>query len=208
MATTLYPVDDRQAWKTHVTWAGARDASTGASNISLSAVSAAAVRATYFSGQYYVSRTNVVFDVSSITSKPFSAHFMIQGFSNAGGDMRLVRGEHGGSYFVQFPGVVGWSNGVDNTSNATILDTGEITEWNLNAYNTIQLNDGALDLLVSLSEIDLMLIDNDFDLTNNTPTDTNSNSGVYFSEAGGLTADPKLVIEANPPNSTLMGANF
>ena len=133
---------------------------------------------------------------------------MIKGYVNAGGDMRLVRGEHGGSYFFQFPGVVGWSNGVDNTSNATILDTGEITEWNLDAYNTIQLNDGALDLLVSLSEIDLTLIDNDFDLTNNVPTDNNSNSGVYFSESGGLTADPKLVIEMNPPNSTLMGANF
>ena len=208
MATTLYPVDDRIAYKNSATWAGARDA-TGGLSLTLNAFIGAAVSGRYDSATslYTVARTNIVFDVSSISSKPFSAYLMIKGYANADSDMRLVRGVHGGSYSFSLPGIVGWSNGVDNTSNVTIWDTGEISTWNIGAYNSIQLNDAGLDALVSLSEIDLALIDNDFDLTNNTPTSITS-TGMFFNESSGLTADPKLVIEMSPPNSTLMGANF
>ena len=219
MATTIYSsTNDGFIYKTSspgvASWADARDATSGTATSNtqrttdaIRALIVGAGRGTHYS----VSRAFFEFDVSEITHLPKSTRVQIQGFGSSAADMRLVKSNQSATLAnADFDAIEGWVAGAANHGAVTYYDGAEITTWSTSGYNTIILNQQALVDIAGSTTFKCCLIEADQDLRNVAPTAPSgltNQSGVYFADTTGTSADPKLLIEEQD-NSIFFGTNF
>ena len=207
---TIYP--DRDQFTTQVLtsgWSSVR-AATGELEFPSSSSSATAIRATFTAARpsaiYSVARVGILFDVSSITTKPKAATVAVKGITNGACEVACVKGTITPSG-MGFPGVNGWVNGADNDGNATHYASVN-TSWNTSGNNQFLLNETALNDIAAVNEFRICLIDYQHDLKNVAPSAISSpSSGVIFSEYSGTSSDPNLKI-VTQDDAIFFGTNF
>ena len=156
---------------TNPSFAGARDATTGTFNGS-SARYADAIK--YFkivgprANSYNINRYFIEFDTSGISVTPTDATLSLYGFTFDSADFFVVKADFSDGSITNgdFQSIVGWSTGVDNSSNVTKYSS-EVTSWSTSGFNDITLNSDALSDMASVNNFKLCLIESDRDLANN-----------------------------------------
>ena len=153
-------------------FATARDATAGTFNGSSSRY-ADAVQYQALSGlrgnSYTITRYFIEFDTSGITVAPTDATLSLYGFTNNSADFFVVKADFSDGSITNgdFQSIVGWSTGVDNSSNVTKYSS-EVTSWSTSGFNDITLNSTALsDIGASRTRFKVCLIQADQDLPNN-----------------------------------------
>ena len=216
---TMYPDYDAYIRNSGTSWSTVRDSKNGDTVDDSTSRATTAVSTFVFAGRgsttYRIFRTLLSFDTSSITSTVESATLTISGYSSFSNheDFAIVKGDFSmpaSTSNSAFQSIVGWTNGVENDTNATHYANpyGASSSWNLNSGNTILLNATALSDIVSLSDFKIVLIDYNFDLRNIAPTASGQSIGMWYSEA---TASLRPLLTINYPstdNSIFFGANF
>ena len=193
-------------------WSNARDATSGSATSTGNSYSYG-VRARSVAGRGGTQRTVVrsffEFDTRTITATPSSADLKIKGVGNGTADLIAVKSTQSSTLAdTDIDAITGWSAGADNLGNVTQYSS-EVTTWDTSGYNTISLNATALSDTVSLDTFKVCLIEYDYDLQNNEPSNTEYGSGVYYADSSGTSNDPYLeYIEAVTDNSIFFGANF
>ena len=175
----------------------ARDATNGSSFQNTSATDAFAVRCeqSSFRGStsFFVARAFFEFDTSGISATPSAATLKLYGQTNTSADFFVVKASFADGAtisFNHFAAIDGWSAGADNSSNVTKYSS-EVTSWSTGAYNNITLNSTALSDMASNDYLKICLIEADFDLPNNTPSDnTVRRTGFFMVESSGTSKDP------------------
>ena len=152
-------------------FAGARDATTGTFDGS-SARYADAIKYSKVVGArantYNINRYFIEFDTSGISVTPTDAELSLYGFTNGGADFFVVKADFSDGSITNgdFQSIVGWSTGVDNSSNVTKYSS-EVETWSTSGFNDITLNSTALSDMASGGKLKLCLIQADQDLANN-----------------------------------------
>ena len=152
-------------------FAGARDATTGTFDGS-SARYADAIKYSKVVGArantYNINRYFIEFDTSGISVTPTDAELSLYGFTNGGADFFVVKADFSDGSITNgdFQSIVGWSTGVDNSSNVTKYSS-EVETWSTTGFNDITLNSTALSDMASGGKLKLCLIQADQDLANN-----------------------------------------
>ena len=156
---------------TNPTFAGARDATTGTFNGS-SARYDQAIKYSKVAGArgntYNINRYFIEFDTSGISVTPTDATLSLYGFTNNSADFFVVKADFSDGSITNgdFQSIVGWSTGVDNSSNVTKYSS-EVETFNLNVFNDITLNSTALsDIGSSGTRFKVCLIQAENDLAN------------------------------------------
>jgi hypothetical protein len=152
------------------TFAGARDATTGTFNGSSSRY-VDAIKYSKVAGArgntYNINRYFIEFDTSGISVTPTDAEISLYGFTNGGADFFVVKADFSDGSITNgdFQSIVGWSTGVDNSSNVTKYSS-EVETWSTSGFNDITLNSDALSDMASEDNFKLCLIQAENDLAN------------------------------------------
>jgi hypothetical protein len=152
------------------TFAGARDATTGTFNGSSSRY-VDAIKYSKVAGArgntYNINRYFIEFDTSGISVTPTDAELSLYGFTNGGADFFVVKADFSDGSITNgdFQSIVGWSTGVDNSSNVTKYSS-EVETWSTSGFNDITLNSDALSDMASEDNFKLCLIQAENDLAN------------------------------------------
>ena len=164
-------------------FAGARDATTGTFDGS-SARYADAIKYSKVVGArantYNINRYFIEFNTSGITVAPTDATLSLYGFTNNSADFFVVKADFSDGSITNgdFQSIVGWSTGVDNSSNVTKYSS-EVETWSTSGFNDITLNSTALsDIGASGNRFKLCLIQAENDLANS-DTVTVVNTGLW-----------------------------
>lgn len=187
------------------TWAGARDATSGASAVTNESSSADFVAVSRFGSRgggntYKVQRTFLVFDVSSITGTVEDAVLNIYGYGGNDGTIWGVKGLNfiGTLAVGNFDDIVGYSSGntmVGNVTQYTSVNTGG-GNWSTSGYNGLN---GTSDLkadIQSESSITIVMTDYLYDARNVAPTSNGTfNCGGYYADYSSNSRDPYLSIK-------------
>ena len=178
----------------------ARDATSGTSFQNASATSTAAIRCAKVSFRgsfnFFIVRSFFEFDTSGISTTPSAATLKLYGQSTTSADFFVVKStvaDGATISFDEFDSIDGWSAGADNSSNVTKYSN-EVTSFSDGQYNNITLNSTALSDMANNDTLKICLIEADFDLPNNTPSDTTARvTGMSFADDGeGNIRDPKI----------------
>jgi hypothetical protein len=188
---------------TVATWAGARDATTGASVDTAHTSSSSLVAVSRFSGRtggntYRVTRSFFTFNVSSITGTVTDASLYIYGASGLTvGSIWGVKGGTpllGGLAVSQFDDMPGYSAGASMLGNVTqytsiIAGAG----WVTSSYNKMQ---GTSDLMTDIQDegtIVIVLTDYLYDARNAAPASNGTWSlGGHYTDYSGTSRDPYI----------------
>jgi len=174
-------------------WANARGASS-AEVIDTSADKyAAAIREKANSGgtQYTIRRYFAAFDTSGITVKPQSASLKLYGYNSTDSQIVVVKVSAGATGDSSTDFVAADYNNVTLTKySAEFTST-----FSTSGYNTITLNDDALNDMVSLDEFKIAVVGHDFDYSNSTPPNSTSRAtGFYTANASGGDAGKRPLV--------------
>ena len=161
---------------------------------------------------FRIARSFLSFDCRTIYNIPSAATLTIRGYTNDAADMFLVMGTFPtiGIGTIDFDSIYGWVQDEDNSNNVRKYSD-EITTWStgLPGTNTITLNDNALADIVAHDWLQIVIIEADYDLPYNQPSDGTAVSGMRYTETIGTTMDPKLSYTAGEDTSAaLMQINF
>jgi hypothetical protein len=116
---------------------------------------------------YNINRYFIEFDTSGISVTPTDAELSLYGFTNGGADFFVVKADFSDGSITNgdFQSIVGWSTGVDNSSNVTKYSS-EVETWSTSGFNDITLNSDALSDMASEDNFKLCLIQAENDLAN------------------------------------------
>ena len=183
--------DANMRMNNEASWAAARGASS-AEVIDTSADKyAAAVRekANAAGTQYTIRRYFTSFDTSCITNKPQSANINLYGYINTDSQIVVVKVSAGATGDSSTDFVAADYNNVTLTNySAEFTST-----FSTSGYNTITLNDDALNDMVSLDEFKIAVVGHDFDYSNSTPPNSTSRAtGFYTANAADVNQRPAL----------------
>tara|TARA_R110002020_G_scaffold45737_4_gene130664 strand:+ start:216 stop:890 length:675 start_codon:yes stop_codon:yes gene_type:complete len=224
MGQIFSSTDDGFSLKTSsLSWAAARDATSGAFSSSAGHFNSYAVRASISSSggrggltnTFFVSRAFFKFDTSGIHNIPVDAQIFIYGRTFTNADVILVKSNQQASGLsfgnADFDAIDGWVAGANNNGNVRKY-SGIETSWTT-SYNQMDLTGEALSDIVAYDSFKCCLIDYANDLRNNTPTApsmTNNFSGVWFADEELTSKDPYLQYSepAEPTQSLMLGTNF
>tara|TARA_R100000700_G_C3164003_1_gene139437 strand:+ start:969 stop:1691 length:723 start_codon:yes stop_codon:yes gene_type:complete len=183
------------------TWAAARDATSGSTQVGLQS-SASAIRASKSAGRgggfiYTVYRSFFCFDTSGITGPVSEVNIMLRGALLGSGTPIAVQGlafgGDGGTSLANgdFDSIRGWSAGSSLDGLATIYGTFSGT-WSTSGYNTFS-DSWALRKNMQDNDVVIVCVMNyDYDYLNVEPGASFIN-GLYYAEYTGGTRDPKIV---------------
>ena len=142
---------------------------------------------------FTISRAFFEFDTSGISATPSAATFKLYGNVGTSADLFAVKhtiGDLATPSGGDYDAIDGWSAGADNSSNVTKYSS-EVSSWSDGQYNEITLNSTALSDMASNDYLKICLIEADFDLPNNTPSDnTVRRTGFFMVESSGTSKDP------------------
>jgi len=190
---TIYPHtgDANMRMNNEASWADARGASS-AEVIDTSADKyAAAIRekANAAGTQYTIRRYFAAFDTSGITEKPQSASINLYGYLSTDSQIVVVKVSAGATGDSSTDFVAADYNNVTLTKYSAEFTSTLSTS----GYNTITLNDDALNDMVSLDEFKIAVVGHDFDYSNSTPpNNTSRSSGFYTANAADVNQRPAL----------------
>ena len=187
------------------TWAGARDAATGASVITNETSDYNLVAVSRFGrgggNTYRVERSFLYFDVSGINGTVEDVTLNIHGFGSFASD-GTIWGVKGGLPVLtgleveQFDDIPGYQTGTQMYSNVTdytgigIIGGGS---WDLSDYNIMQGTSSLKADMESLTVITIVLTDYFYDARNNAPTSNGSwNVPGYYADNTNTDKDPFL----------------
>ena len=206
-------------------WADARNGADGTgadSTTTGQAYAAAGYRASARGGGYVfnVYRSFMRFDTSGISTNVDSATLKIYGFSQAGGDLIVVKATSDISSLgtADFDSIVGWNNssadgsGAGDMESAVTKYSAEITSWSTSGYNDITLNAQALADMRDDSVLYICFLNFDYDLKDIAPTGYSSHrNGMYYEGYTGTSRDPYIdytLAVAAADNAIFFGTNF
>ena len=206
-------------------WADARNGADGTgadSTTTGQAYAAAGYRASARGGGYVfnVYRSFMRFDTSGISTNVDSATLKIYGFSQAGGDLIVVKATSDISSLgtADFDSIVGWNNssadgsGAGDMESAVTKYSAEITSWSTSGYNDITLNAQALADMRDDSTLYICFLNFDYDLKDVAPTGSASHrNGMYYEGYTGTSRDPYIdytLAVAAADNAIFFGTNF
>ena len=206
-------------------WADARNGASGtgaSSTTNGQAYAASGYRAAARGGGYVfnVYRSFMRFDTSGISTNVDSATLKIYGFSQAGGDLIVVKATSDISSLgtADFDSIVGWNNssadgsGAGDMESAVTKYSAEITSWSTSGYNDITLNAQALADMRDDSTLYICFLNFDYDLKDVAPTGYSSHrNGMYYEGYTGTSRDPYIDYTlgvAAADNAVFFGTNF
>tara|TARA_B100000519_G_C14178544_1_gene407410 strand:- start:429 stop:1082 length:654 start_codon:yes stop_codon:yes gene_type:complete len=205
---------DGYVGKSSITYAGARDATTGGFANSTLSANAYAIRSTLTTARgsaiYTITRSFFYFNTSSITTLPDSGVLKVYGRTFVNSDIACVKANHGVSISTaDFNEIPGWQTGVNNNSNVThygnILST-----WNNSGFNSFTLTSDALNDIRVNNTLQVCLLDYPYDVRNTAPSSSTNYSGVYFADIANTTYWPHLNLTMPDviDNAIFFGTNF
>jgi hypothetical protein len=197
--------DGRIVSPTSATWAGARDAATGASVTTSENSSSNLVAVTRFGARgggntYRVERSYFVFAVGSITEQVVDVVFNVYGYGGNDGSIWGVKGglvNAGGLAVSQFDEMDGFQTGTGMPGNVTaytniIAGAG----WNVPGENSFQGTSSLMSDIQNESVIMIVLTDYNYDARNQAPTSNGTfNCGGFYANNTGTSKDPHLDIK-------------
>jgi hypothetical protein len=197
--------DGRIVGPTSTTWAGARDAATGAGvNTSESYNSTMAAVARFASrgggNTYRVYRSYFTFAVGSITEQVVDVVFNVYGYGGNDGSIWGVKGglvNAGGLAVSQFDDIDGFQTGTVMPGNVTAYtDIIAGAGWNVPGENSFQGTSSLMSDIETASVITLVLTDYTYDARNTAPTSNGTwNCGGFYTNNTGTAKDPHLDIK-------------
>jgi len=217
---TIYSDATGDGWvlNSDSTWNGCRDDTAGTISSGTGGSNAYGIRNVFVSGRggglYYINRSFLYFDTSSITSYPTSVTLQVYGHTNTGiARVSCVKSTHGTSISTaDFDAIDGWDNSGGNQSGNLTFYANNTSSWSNSSYNDFTLNSTAISDIRNNDYMSVCLMDFDNDIRNGSaPTNTSRVSGLKFTEYGGITTMPRIVVntaDAVDTPSTFFGANF
>ena len=187
------------------TWAGARDATGGASASDSASSSSNFVAVQRFGSRgggntYRVHRSFLIFDVSSITSTVTDVELKIYGYSGNDGTIWGVKGLNfiGSLSIFQFDDIAGFSAGnqmFGNVTQYTEINSGG-GNWSTSGYNSLSGTSDLRDDIQSENSITIVMTDYLYDARNIAPTSNGTfNCGGFYADNTGTSKDPYLSIK-------------
>ena len=203
-------------------WAGARNHAGASydSNNSRDPSTVLVAYATKGGTDYFIRRTILIYDTSSITSTLSSASIDIHGFSQTSLDVILVKavvvGGVGAGYYNDIKGTDAATalGNTDGSGAGTLAGAGvdyssEVSTWSSSGLNQISLNSLALTDIVGEDALQIIMMGYDADYLDIAPTGVQS-IGNWWDESGSGTS-PTLnftVATVTADNAIFFGHNF
>ena len=206
-------------------WADARNGASGtsvSSTTNAQAYATAGYRAIARGGGFVfnVYRSFMSFDTSGISTTPSSATLRVYGYSQAGGDLIVVRARSDISSLgsSDYDAIEGWDNSSADGSGGGDLESSvtkysaEVTSWSTSGYNDISLNPDAMADMRDNDDLYICFLNFDYDLKDVAPTGSSSHrNGMYYANNTGTSKDPHIdytAPAATTDNAVFFGTNF
>ena len=223
MATVYAQYDGVVQRTSQSSWYNARAAISGTYAQNLASIATSAVAATVTATRgggsaYNIYRAFFHFDTSGVSGTIDNATFKVRGVGGITGDLIALKAKAGISTLstIDYGNIFGWSvAGVNGSGGCDLEDavtkySGEISTWSSTGYNDITLNDQAKSDMSSDNDFYVALVNFDYDLKDQAPTDHLGVNGMYFENNTGTSKDPyidyEVAVSAN--NATFYGSNF